>query len=86
MGRDSRHRVSIVRVGPAMVRVPSGRPFATTVRPSGVRTVHDTVALSLGWSTVGSHWRARSGQLSPNQVQRPFASLRTMSPSDTTPS
>src|SRR6476661_6579316 len=46
IGRLSRHRVS-VRPAPSAF-VPSSVPFATTVRSVGARTVHDTVALSLG--------------------------------------
>src|SRR6476620_4020388 len=46
IGLPSRHLVS-VRPAPSDF-VPSGTPFPTTVRPVGARTVHDTVALSLG--------------------------------------
>src|SRR3954453_21729091 len=87
IGRDSRHFVSIIGTPRTVVGVRDSRdPFATTVRDAGAITLNDTVALSLGWSTVGSHWRARSGQLSPNHVQRPTASFRTTSPSETMPS
>jgi hypothetical protein len=43
----------------------SSVPLATTRIALGARTVHSTVALSLGWSMLGIQRRARSGQLSP---------------------
>src|SRR4051812_16529496 len=49
MGRDSRHRVVVrARFPFPTVVVPARAPLATTVRPLGARTVHVTVALSLG--------------------------------------
>ena len=49
IGIDSRHRViARARLPVPVVRVSSSDPFATTVRPGGARTVHVTVALSLG--------------------------------------
>src|SRR5258705_6588626 len=66
IGRVSRQRhVVRARLPLPVVRESTSAPFATTVRPAGAVTVHVTVALSLGWSTLGIQLRARLGQLSP---------------------
>src|SRR5918911_3857861 len=69
IGWLSRHCVRTLPLGSGARE--TSAPFATTVRPAGAVTVHVTVALSLGSSTLGIQCRARLGQLSPNPVQRP---------------
>src|SRR6266568_2605899 len=64
---------------------PRRAPFAMTLRRLGARTVQLTVALSLGWSTLGIQWRPRSGQLSAKAVHPHVVSLRMMRPSVTGP-
>ena len=34
--------------------------------------MNSLVALSYGWSIMGSHWRARSGQFSLKKVRSPY--------------
>ena len=55
-------------------------PFATTWYCAGAVTRNSPVALSYGWSTVGSHWCARSGQFALKKHLSPYWFLRIFSP------
>ena len=53
-------------------RVSTSRPFATTWYFDGAVTTNSLVALSYGWSIIGSHSRARFGQFSLNAHHSPY--------------
>ena len=54
------------------------RPLATTWYRAGAVTMNSLVALSYGWSIIGSHWRALFGQFSLKKTRSPnlFGSIR----------
>ncbi len=54
-------------------------PLATTWYLAGAMTMNSLVALSYGWSIIGSHWRALFGQFSLKNTRSPnlFFSIRS---------
>src|ERR1017187_6100437 len=56
------------------------RPLATTWYLTGAVTRNSLVALSEGWSIVGSHWRARVGQFQLKKVGAPNVLLAIPTP------
>src|SRR5690348_417336 len=66
---------------PSTEEVSTSAPLAITFQATGAVTTKSTAALSLGSSTVGNQYRARSGQLSPNSPRWPLESAPANNPS-----
>src|SRR5262245_52569306 len=56
------------------------RPLATTPYLTGAVTMNSLVALSYGWSIIGSHSRARFGQFSLKALHSSYLFLISRSP------
>ena len=81
VGSGSADAQRVRRRPPSRAVSSANAPLLMTSYRSGAVTVNATVALSLGWSTTGSQWRARFGQLSPKKVRSPCWFSAMMSPS-----
>ena len=79
-----RHRLFPVRELPpvAQVALLLESPLATTWYLAGAVTKNSLVALSYGWSIIGSHCRALSGQLSLKKVRSPYRFFPIRSPAE----